>query len=89
MIKKDNKEFTFISNTGIGGMSGSAMVADKDGAVIGMVTNAAPTIVGDGIASSYVSMGLAGPLLEKLMSDLAVTLAGPVRVIGHSAENQN
>ena len=75
VIKKENQEFFFISSTGIGGMSGSAAVADKDGAVIGMVTNAVATIVGNGIPSSWVSAGPAGPLLQKLLDDLTLALA--------------
>jgi hypothetical protein len=66
VIRIEEGRVVFSSSTAIGGMSGSAMVAD-DGAVIGIAVEGIPTILGGGIPSSWVSSGPAGLVLAEVM----------------------
>lgn len=69
-IIKLSADWFWASSPAIGGMSGSALVADSDGAVVGMVVQGEPTIIGPGYASSWPSSGPKGSVLSELLDSL-------------------
>ena len=63
------------SNTAIGGMSGSAIVAD-DGTIIGMTVQAHPAFVGY-TPTAYLSYGIPGPKLKQVLTYLKAIIYAP------------